>query len=245
GNLFRHARSGSTDIYPEVAAADLLSGVFAAIGVLSALWARQRTGQGTTIDVSMSDCLVAANAILLAPTLNGAPPPDIMTEPAYGLFTCGDGKLLSFSIAYEDWFWEALCGALEMDDVAALQRPQRIARADELRARMARILLRHPRAEWERRLAAADAMFAPVLELADVVRDPHLLARGLFTRIAGDPSGQWHVRQPLVFAGGAPGPMRPVPRLGQHSLPVLREAGLDEARIGALLAAGVVLDGAG
>jgi len=244
GNLFRHARSGKTEIYPDVAAADLLSGSFAAIGILSALYARERTGQGTYIDVSMTDSLIAANAILLAPVLNGREPPNIMAEPAYGLFKCKDGALISLSNAYEDRFWQALCGVLEMAGVAGLDREQRIARKNALRGELERRFLTRPRSDWEQRFAKADVMFGPVLDLAEAVNDPHHRARGLFTRIEGDPSGEKFVKQPLQMSGWEGRPTRPVPRLGEHSVEILRAAGIDAARIGKLVRGGIVLDGA-
>ncbi len=241
GNHFRHARSGRTEVYPEVASADLLSASFAAIGILSALVARERTGTGTYIDVSMTDSLVAANAILLAPVLNGALPPNIMAEPAYGFFECKDGKLISFSIAYEDTFWRSLCGVLDMGDAANLTRVQRVAQAGPLRKRIEAALRSQTREEWERRLDEADTMFAPVLDLDETIHDPQLLSRGLFCKIPGDPSGQNYVRQPLDFSAYRGEPTRPVPRLGQHTVEVLREAGMSRERIQTLIDAGAVL----
>ena len=245
GNLFRHARSGKTEIYPEVATADLLSGSFAAIGILSALLGRERTGLGTYVDVSMTDSLVAANAILLAPVLNRGEPPNIMEEPAYGLFRCKGGGMISLSNAYEDWFWDALCRAVQLEEGVGLDRNERLARKVELREKLEAIFLTGTRAEWEERLGAGDVLFGPVLDLEEVVNDPHHLARNLFTKISGDAPGDWFVRQPLRMSGWEGAPTKPVPRLGEHTVEVLREAGLGVAQIRELLRDGVVTDGSG
>ena len=129
GFLFRQAETGALDSHGEIAIGDLSSGMFAAIGTLAALLECTRTGRGKYIDVSMTDGLLSWMSVLVGPVLNGQAVADIGAEPAYGLFRCAGNKILSLSIAHEDWFWKPFCKLLVMDDVADLGRDQRVAQA--------------------------------------------------------------------------------------------------------------------
>lgn len=222
GLLFAQARSGRLAPPGELAIGDLASGMFAALGTLAALHQRTRTGQGQYVDVSMTDGLVSWMSVFLGPHMNGQPQADIAAEPAYGTFRCGDGKLLTLSIAHEDGFWAALCGLLDMPDAAALRRPERVARCDALRGRIERALVRDPRDAWASRLDEAAIPWGPVNDLHEVVEDPHFNARGLFREIP-DANGrkQRFVAQPLKFGGHHPGPVRGVPALGEGNAELL------------------------
>ncbi|TXL73259.1 CoA transferase [Vineibacter terrae] len=222
GFLFRHAETGSTANPGEVAVGDLSSGMFAALGTLAALFERTRTGRGKHVDVSMTDGLVSWMSVMIGPALNGVPIADIGAEPAYGLFRCADGKLLSLSIAHEDWFWRPFCSLIGMDDAAALTRGERVAQTQALTRRIADIMATRDRDAWGAALDAAGIPWGPVNGLAEAADDPHFRARGLFRRVDGSDGGtRWHVAQPLVFSGERPGPQRDAPRLGEHTEEIL------------------------
>ncbi len=216
GLLFGQARSGQLTPPGDLAIGDLASAMFAALGTLAALHQRSRTGRGQYVDVSMTDGLVSWMSVFLAPQMNGQPLADIAAEPAYGAFRCGDGKLLTLSIAHEDWFWSALCALLDMPDAAPLRRPERVAQFDALRERIARALAQGPRDAWAARLDEAAIPWGPVNDLHEVVEDPHFVARGLF-RDVPEPDGRVHryVAQPLKFGDSHPGPVRGTPALGE------------------------------
>lgn len=224
GFLHQQAATRSTQLPSDIAIGDLSSGMFAALGVLSALVARARTGKGAYIDISMTDGLVSWMSVMVGPAMNGEPLADIAAEPAYGLFACEDDKLLSLSIAHEDWFWRPLCELIGMVDVADLKRPQRTAREAELVARIAKVIAGKPRAHWAKQLDAAGIPWGPVNAIDEVARDPHFIARGLFTEVA-DAEGRRrrYVAQPLIFDGHHPGPTRGVPGLGEHTDEVMSE----------------------
>ena len=222
GLLFRQADSGHIEAAPEMAIGDLSSAMFTLVAMLSALLQRGRTGKGTYIDVSMTDCLVSWMTTLLAPRMNGVDSVSVNDEPAYGTFKCGDGKLLTLSIAHEDWFWEPLCALLDMDEAASLKRPQRIAERDRLRERIAACLARQPRQAWGVQFDQAGIPWGPVNSLDEVLSDPHFRQRGLFRQVAGAGGGaSWHVAQPLVFGGDHPGPRSDVAALGADTQSVM------------------------
>ena len=223
GFFFRHAEQGSVEDPGSIAIGDLSSGMFAAVGTLAALFERARTGKGKYVDVSMTDGLVSWMSVMLGPVMNGAPLADIGAEPAYGVFKCADGRLVTLSIAHEDWFWRPLCELLGMPDAAGFNRDERVARGNALRAKVAAVLATRDRADWAPRLDAAGIPWGPVNSLSEVAADPHFRARGMFCEVAdGDGGRSHHVAQPLIFSGEHPGPRSGVPALGEQTEQVLR-----------------------
>lgn len=224
GFLHGQAATRSTQLPSDIAVGDLSSGMFAALGILAALLARTRTGKGTYIDVSMTDGLVSWMSVMVGPAMNEELLADIAAEPAYGLFECKDGKLLSLSIAHEDWFWKPLCTLIGMDDVADLKRAQRTQREIELVARIGKAIAAAPRGKWAEKLDAAGIPWGPVNTIEEVASDPHFIERGLFRNVT-EAGGRHrrYVAQPLIFDGHHPGPARGVPALGEHTDEVLSE----------------------
>ena len=105
-----------------------------------------------------------------------------------------------------------------------MTRPERVARGDELRSRIATAIALRERDVWSVEFDAAGIPWGPVNALDEVAADPHFRARGLFRQVGdGDGTMREHVAQPLVFSGDHPGPRSGVPRLGEHTAEVLRE----------------------
>lgn len=216
GLLFNLTAGTGHEVPSEVAIGDLSSGLFAALGIVTALFARTRTGEGSYLDVSMTDGLVSLMSVFLAGALNGAENADIGAEPAYALFTCGDGKRLSLSIAHEDWFWRSLCGLLGLPQHGDLVRAQRVARAVALRRDIAAALAAQPRDHWAAALDEAGIPWGPVNSLDEVIAEQQFVTRGLFVTATQDTApGTRYVRQPLLFDGVAFPLKRGVPGLGE------------------------------
>lgn len=227
GLLAAQAQAGKPGPVPSLPIADVLSALFAAIAVLSALAGRQASGRGTQVDVSMSDALVSVMTIYLAPLMNGAPIGELIREPAYDTFACADGALLTLSVAHEDWFWAPLCEALGMPGHARLKGPERVERRDELHDAIAARLASAPRAHWAAAFDAGGVPWGPVNRLEEVIDDPHFRARGLFQSIErADGRSERHVVQPLKFRDAVTRILRPSPALGEHTDEVLRSLGL-------------------
>lgn len=204
---------------PELLLADTLSGLYAAIAILSALQGRTRTGKGGYIDLAMADTVASAMTafIGLLDDPGAARPQD---EPAYDLFQCADGQWITLSIAHEDNWWALLCRELELgEELAALERPRRVEARESLKARIAAAIALEPRAYWQGKFDADGQMWSPAHRLADLPTDPHFAARKLFDRITGSAGGaaHWIVRQPFKMAAYPVGKARPAPALGEHS----------------------------
>lgn len=224
---------------PAVPYGDLVSAVFAAFSVSGALFARERTGHGTAIDISMTDTLVSILTLYLGPAMNGASTFWAFAEPAYGAFVASDGASLTLSIAHEDHFWSRLCAVLDMNDACELKAEQRQARCDELRARIAAAIATRPRSDWQDIFDKNSIPWSPFNDLAGVIQDPHFRARGLFSALTapgatpGTSHGageEWHVNQPIKFSAYGSGVRRAAPELGEHSSELLGEKKATSAR---------------
>ena len=215
---------------PVLPLADIASAMFAALGIVSALFARSRHDGGSTLDVSMLDSLVSWMTPFIVPPLNGLPtrplPPE---DPGYGLFATAGGGQLTLSIAGEDHMWSALCRLLGLDRYAALDEQARSERRAEILAGLREAIARRPHDELCRELEAARIAFGPVRRLHEVLDDPQMVARRMgVTCTAADGSAQTFVRQPLLIDGSPGAPItRPVPRLGEHNAELLASAAKD------------------
>ena len=244
GMLHEFAESGRTGPLSQLATGDLSSGMFAAIAVLVGLLTREKTGEGSYIDVSMTDGLVSWMTSQLVPVMNSTGPAGVLHEPGYGIYRTADGKLISLSIAHEDYFWQSLCRVLGMEDVASLRGSERLERRDELTARMEKALVSRPRDEWVGIFDAEGIPFGPVYQLEEVPGDPHVKARQLIVELP--PNGlrpaRRHVRQPIRMKGFEDGPRRHAPELGEHTQEVLRGAGFSEKELKAMFESKAAFD---
>src|SRR5688572_12905876 len=173
-----------------VAITDIVSGLFAAQGVLAALVARARTHRGQQVDIGMLD----ATAALLtyqagnyfttgeAPGRLGNRHPTIVP---YECFATMDGE---FVIAGgNDAIWRRLCTALDLPDLAADERfatnQGRVEHYDELRPQLAAQLTKRTRTEWAERFNAAGVPCGSVRSISEVLADPQLAAREMVAEV--------------------------------------------------------------
>jgi crotonobetainyl-CoA:carnitine CoA-transferase CaiB-like acyl-CoA transferase len=221
--------------------ADLASGLFAAVGVIASLFARDRSRSGSTVDVSMLDSLIALRSTSLVSSLNGLDPaPYPPLDPGYGVFETSEGRSISLSITGEDHQWRALCQALGLHDSASLTTLEREGDAVAIRAMLAEALRTAPWDHVETQLDLLGVGFGPVNDDHEVSADPHVASRELITEV-DDGSGLRVVRQPIVF-DATPGKVRSgVPLLGQHTSEVLHQIGMTTTEIGSLARSGVIL----
>ena len=217
-------------IMPWLPLADIASAMFAAISVLSALLTRSRSGQGSTVDVSMLDSLVSWMAPFIVPAINGMmPAPLPPKDPGYGLFGTADDRQITLSIAGEDHMWNALCVLLGLDDLAALTEAQRVERAAEVGPILRRAVASRPLAWLVQQLELRQIAFGPVLSLAEVADGAQVVHRGMIASVPGTNGAIRHVLQPLAIKG-LQTPIRcNAPRLGEHTNELLRECRYDPA----------------
>lgn len=222
GHLFDRVGTADQSV-PRIAYGDLSSGMFAAFAIAAALFARERSGEGTAVDISMADGLVAQMAAYLSPAMIGEPAFEILGEPAYGIFATSDARAITLSIAHEDHFWRALCDLMEMEDAASLGSRERLADAVALRERIVVAVARRPLAEWTMILDGHSIPWSPVNSLQNVLDDVHFRERNLFASVATeDGQLEHHVMQPVKFSTWDSELRRAAPRLGEHNDEILK-----------------------
>jgi crotonobetainyl-CoA:carnitine CoA-transferase CaiB-like acyl-CoA transferase len=237
---------GGGPVKPGLPVADLTSGLWVAIALLSMLHGRARTGAGAFCDFSMFDGQVALLTIAAARWFAlGEVPPRLGTEhpgrvPSAS-FRCADGRFLH--VTASDQHWAPLCRALGLPvDGSLATNAARLARREEVMAMLAAALSRLTRAEAVAALDAADVPNGPVLSIDETLTDPHTAARGLVGRAARPDGGEVPaLRLPYRFEGfDSPEPAA-LPGLGADTEAVLRDMlGYDDARIAALRAEGAI-----
>lgn len=199
GALSRMGDRPERPSFAGVPAADLLTGSNAVIGILAALHARQRTGQGQQVDIAMSDSAMT----LIASTV--ARNPDLSRVPARGknridcgLWKTSDGRYLC-TTDMEPRYWERFCRAMGREEFIPLQLDS--GRRDEMGRVLAEQFASQPLEHWLRVLAEADTQFAPVYEISEALEDEHNIVRGMVRNVAlGDGSTVRQVGSPLKLS---------------------------------------------
>lgn len=222
--------------------ADLAAGaLWPAVQILAALRAAEHTGAGSHLDVSMCEGAMS----FLIPDLgnlavSGKAPPrgaDLLTGGAacYGVYRTKDGGYLSVG-ALEPKFWLAFNAALgrPADPSELMSPPDEQAR---IREDIAQRFLQKTRDEWLAHFAGIDACVEPVLTLDELEGHPQHQARELFFKIGTGKDALPQVRTPGL-PKSALADVQPPPGLGEHSLEILREGGLSQAEIDALVQSG-------
>ncbi len=221
-------------IMPNFAVAGLAGSLYAAFGILAALAARERTGKGQYIDVSMTDSLISMLAIPLpASFLNqpfpGRPAVD-STEwfPCYRVYETSDGKYLSVG-PLEPHLWVDLCNKLGCPEYAKAQYD--ISRREEMESYMEALFGSRTLEEWLEELNDPNDCVAPVNRVRDLPQESHFMERGMI-HPGDDGVPQPGVTPKLSETPG--GIQRPPYSFGEHTREVLQELGYSDQDIDTL-----------
>ncbi|QHF40746.1 Succinyl-CoA--L-malate CoA-transferase beta subunit [Pseudomonas fluorescens] len=216
------------------------------IGLLAAVIARQQTGQGQHLDVSMTDCAFSLHAMAgagyLACGVEPGPENQVLNGGSfYDYYRSRDGRWLSVG-SLEPAFMKQLCAALGLEELAGLGLSPQLAHQQQLKDALKVEFEKHDFAELRALFAELDACVEPVLSLGEALSHPQLQARELVADVPrGDGSTQAQMACPLKFSQGLPEPRHIGAALGQHTDQVLGELGFSAERIEQLRWAKVIL----
>ena len=215
---------------PGVQLADVLAGAHAALGIFTALQARERTGRGQHVDAAMSDACMPLVAITMARNedLSALPPPDGKWHPKGGVWLCGDGGYIC-TTDMEPRYWARFCDVMGRPDFAAIQNDA--SRHAEMRGALEAIFLTRPRDEWAALFADADTQAMPVYSVGEAADHPHNRARGAVVDLPHGDETLRHVGTPFRLSDTppVPGAVHGVP--GADSDAILAELGFDAATL--------------
>ncbi len=209
---------------------DVCAGMFAAWGISTALFARERTGKGRYLDVAMLDSVYSMMLTVLgiqfyadkSPVRIGSRHP--VTYPV-DAFETADGHVVL--VVTTDRAFQAFCKAIGRPDLATDERyrtnADRNANESALRSEIAAWTSRLPSEKVVETLDAIGIPAGPVLSVGDVADGEHIAYRKMSARIRHPSLGEIPlVRQPVLFSDADRSPPRPSPLLGEHTTEILR-----------------------
>ncbi|MDQ6603480.1 MAG: CoA transferase, partial [Chloroflexota bacterium] len=231
-----------------IAVADLAGGMYAYSGILAALIQRGRTGEGTTMEVSLFDGLAEWMGYPAYFTKYGGNPPartgaSHATIAPYGPFATGDGGTVFLGIQNERE-WANFCAAV-------LQRPEiatdlrfasgtaRVAHRDELYAEIVAVFVTLTAVQIVERLEAAGIANARLNSVQEFLDHPQLATRDRWREVASPVGALQMLKPPVIMADVEPR-MDPIPAVGAHTEAILRSLGYDDAHIVRLRAEKVI-----
>jgi crotonobetainyl-CoA:carnitine CoA-transferase CaiB-like acyl-CoA transferase len=231
-------------VYPTTLC-DYTTGMHLMQGILLALLARERTGEGQRVDVRMFDSMLHMQMQEAATQLNRGTEINWAAMPLSGVFPTTDGAVCMVG-AFKQEPLRDICTALGLPD-GLWQRPdlqdqpgQMAARA-ELQGIFAERFAQDTTAHWIQRLEGVDLLCAPVLTMAEALADEQTAINEMVVKMDHPTEGSVQVLNAPIGLSATPATVRRrAPRLGEDSDAVLAEHGYDDDRIAALRAGGVV-----
>ena len=227
--------------------ADKTTAMVVVQSVLAALFHRERSGEGQEIEVPMFESMVS---FVMTEHLWGQTfEPPIGTAGYVRLmakhrrpYKTRDGQYLAV-LPYWDNHWRTFCelaGRPELaEDERFIDMATRLQNINQSYRVTGEIIATRDRADWLALLGETNVPMMVVNTLDDLIDDPHLVESGFWQEAEHPTEGRVRMSSPPMNFGRTPASIRAMaPRLGEHSQEILREAGLDQATIDSMLAAG-------
>ena len=221
---------------PGIQIADIAAGgMNAAIGILLALFAREKTGGGQYIDISMTDGMVGfLPAVLNFQQLTGQDPRRSDTVlshryACYNTYETADGRFLSIG-AVENRFWKRLCDHLDVPQYSTLQYDD--SRRKEILDFMRTTFRKKTLDEWDAELADLEICWGRVQTFSEVLDDPLFREREMFLELQGNAGEKQAAIGVPVKLSDTPGSVRKAaPDFGESTPSILKELGYSEKEI--------------
>ncbi len=221
---------------------DLASAMYAALGIVLALFQRERTGRGQVIDISMFESILTWLGYFPHHYWHQGQEPQRLGMrhhyvTPYGPYLASDGVYFSLAVATpKDWevFCRQVIGRADLlEDARFATVEARRKNRDSLEALLEQIFLERPHDEWLRRLKAAELPRGEVRGIAQVLAHPQVLARRMVREI-DSPVGRIPTVASALKLSDGPARFDRIPSLGQDTEAVLRELGYSDPEIARL-----------
>lgn len=212
--------------------ADEVGGLITAYGILLALIARDKTGEGQKVDVSLLSGQIEMGRLFLQlylvlgfPTTAGG---KMLRSPLWYRYRCQDNKWFCISVLQADRYWPDVCRVMGIehlrDDPKFKNAAARQENIDEILAIFQEVFLTKTRDEWWELFKSVPIPSAPVNDAADLVNDPQVVANGWIAEVDDPTLGKVRVPGIPVTLSKTPGKVKALaPELGQHTEEVLME----------------------
>lgn len=230
------------------AVCDAITGLFAAQGILAALYERERTGRGRLVQTNMVESCLAFAIEPLAQFFSSGKAVKPFGRTALSqsfVLGCSDGRRIGLHLSSPEKFWQGLLTALERPDLGEDERfssrEARVRNYESLAAALAATFVQRPSDVWEQRLLAEDVPFSSALRLDQLEDDAHVRHLQPFSRMQHPRQGELRgVRHPLRYDGKRPADLGAPPELGEDSSELLTELGLEAGEVSDLIRSGIV-----
>ena len=251
GYASRTGERGGGPILPPVALADMISGLYGANGVTTALHQRHKTGRGQVIDLSLLDSIVSvlgpdAYDYATTGTVKQRVGNSSNTASPRNIYPTKDHHFIAISASIQSTamrLFEAVDAAWMLDDPKFATNTARVQNQQQIDAIVGGWIAARTRDEVMQIFTEQGITAAPVNTIADNSEDHHFIERGIYVTTTNDEGNDVPMHQPLPIMENNLTRLRyPAPRLGQHSRAILHHAGHDDDLIDRLIADGVIID---
>jgi crotonobetainyl-CoA:carnitine CoA-transferase CaiB-like acyl-CoA transferase len=208
-----------------IAISDVAAGMNGAIGILTALQHRNKTGEGQQVDVSLLDSALSMCVYEAANVFATGQKPERLGQghrgsAPYQIFPTKDGWLALG--ASQQKFWEQTCEIIGADNLISdprfLEKKDRVARQQELAAILAPYFQKENTKHWFKKLDALGIPCGPVMDHLETLSDPHIIAREMIAKVHHPKAGSGRtLGTPIKLSKTPGGVRRAAPTLGEHN----------------------------